>query len=232
MSTFRNLIGKSKSNNTNNFDDISVEILENHFKEKFSYDVENENEFISHARSDVLLKYNECLKCYDNFTFTEHMLKKYISMLKLGCAPGSDGITCEHLKYCIDTNVIIHLCQVFTVCFQYGVVPNSFYDGLLVPILKKPTLDPTIPKNDRPVTVSSIMSKLLELYVVDECSEYKFNDFQFGFIKGRGTSTAISLINDVTSYFDFKGSPLFMCTLDAEGMLTTEFLIPFCLKKL
>ena len=65
--------------------------------------------------------------------------------------------------------------------------------------------------------ISSILSKLPELYILEECDDYKLNDFQFGFIKGRRTSTDISLTNDVTSYFNFKGCPLFIFTLDAEG---------------
>jgi exonuclease III len=217
MAAFWNMIRRSKGNHTDNFDDISAEKLESHFKEKFSYDVNTENGFISEARSDVLNKYDSCLSCYENFVFTEHMTKKYISALKLGCAPGLDGITSEHLKFAMNTNVIVHLCKLFTVCFQSGVVPESFSNGLLVPILKKPTLDPTLPKNYRPITVSSIMSKIIELYIIDECSNYEFNDFQFGFIRGRGTATATNFANDVISYFDHKGSPLFICSLDAEG---------------
>ena len=65
--------------------------------------------------------------------------------------------------------------------------------------------------------ISSILSKLPELYILEECDDYKLNDFQFGFIKGRRTSTDISLTNDVTSYFNFKVCPLFILTLDAEG---------------
>ena len=91
------------------------------------------------------------------------MMRKYISVLKLSCAPGSDGITSEHLKYCTDTK--IHLCKIFTLCFQYGVVPYSFKDGILVPVLKKPTLAVTIANNYHPVIVSSILSMLLELYI-------------------------------------------------------------------
>ena len=217
IQTFWNMIRKSKGNNGNNFEDIPMERLECHFNEKFSYDKNIENEFICDARSEVASKYDNCLSCYADFTFTEYMLKKYIKALKLGTSPGSDGILSEHLKFALDTNILSHLCKVITICFQYSVVPKSFINGLLVPILKKPTLDPTLAKNYRPVTVSSIVSKILELYIIDECSDFKFNSYQFGFIKGRGTATATTFVNDVISYFDFKGSPLFICTLDAEG---------------
>ena len=149
------------------------------------------------------------------FTFTEHLMKKYIGKLKIGCSPGSDGVTAEHIKYAINSDIVIHLCRLFTVCFQYGVVPFSFTQGILVPLLKK--LDPTVPNNYRPVIVSNILSKIMELYILDECGGYTFNDSQFGFIQGRSTNDAISLAHDVASYCIFNGSPVFMCGLDAEG---------------
>ena len=55
------------------------------------------------------------------------------------------------------------------------------------------------------------------MFIVDECSGFEFSPFQFGFIKGRGTSSAIALAHDVSSYCVSKGSSVFMCRLDAEG---------------
>ena len=86
-----------------------------------------------------------------------------------------------------------------------------------MPILKKPTLDPSVAKHYRPVIVSNILSKIIELYIVDVASNFRFNDFQFSFIEGRGTSTAISLSHDVAAYCNSKGSSVFLCGLDAEG---------------
>ena len=34
------------------------------------------------------------------------------------------------------------------------------------------------------------------MYILDEVSDYTFNDFQFGFFKGRGTSTSTALAHD------------------------------------
>ena len=39
---------------------------------------------------------------------------------------------------------------------------------------------------------------------------------QFGFRSGRGTSFACNLLSDVTQYFHNSGSPVFVCSLDAE----------------
>ena len=65
--------------------------------------------------------------------------------------------------------------------------------------------------------VSNILSKIIKLYIVDVTSYFRLNDFHFGFIEGRGSSTAISLVHDVGAYCNSKGSSVFMCGLDAEG---------------
>ena len=52
------------------------------------------------------------------------------------------------------------------------------------------------------------------MFVVDECSESNFNDFQFGFIK---IGNKYHLANDISSYCNSQGSALFMCGLDEEG---------------
>ena len=76
--------------------------------------------------------------------------------LKLNCSAGSDGVTAEHLKYAAGTKLILHLCNLLSTCFNYGVVPESFNHGILVPILKKSTLQ--LP--------SIIIQLLYQLYLV------------------------------------------------------------------
>jgi len=88
---------------------------------------------------------------------------------------------------------------------------------LLVPLLKKPTLYPTLPQQYRPVTVSYTLSKLLELYILDVSGYHEFSDLQFGFVVGRGTNMATSLANYVITYCTKGGSPVYTCSLDAEG---------------
>ena len=70
------------------------------------------------------------------------MLKKYINLLKFGSSPGSDSVSTEHSSH---TSLVYHLCNIFTYCFRYGKVLTGGTRGLLVPILKKPSLDPSVP---------------------------------------------------------------------------------------
>ena len=57
----------------------------------------------------------------------------------------------------------------------------------------------------------------MEMFILEECNFHDFHDSQFGFVQGRGTNMAISLTHDVICYDVKRGSPIFACSLDAEG---------------
>ena len=60
--TFWNRIRKARSPGcNNNLTDISLNVLEQHFTEKFSHDVTNENEFVSQCRESVEEKPKNCI---------------------------------------------------------------------------------------------------------------------------------------------------------------------------
>ena len=96
-------------------------------------------------------------------------------------------------------------------------MPSSCRTGVLVPILKASDCDVAVPKNWRPVVISPTLSKLSEVYILDAVSEHDFDELQFGFVKGRRTDTATTLLRDVISYSTNRGSTVYTCSLDADG---------------
>ena len=106
------------------------------------------------------------------------------------------------MENAIGTSVTDQLSFMFSLCVKYGIVPASLGQGLLIPLLEKPSLDPSKPSNYRPVTISSTLSKLLEIsiHVLDSPRDYDHCDLQCGFVEGRSTVMAASLANDVFSY--------------------------------
>lgn len=92
-------------------------------------------------------------------------------------------------------------------------MPSTLTIGLIVPVIKKPSLDPNSPSSYRPITLSSTHAKLVELIMLPKDSA---SPSQFGFRTGRGTTHATSLLNDVIYYFKDGGSPVYICSLDAE----------------
>ena len=108
---------------------------------------------------------------------TSNRVRRLIKQPKLNASPAQDGITAEHLLYAMDSQIIDHLSFMLTLCIQFGVVPDNFRSGVLIPITKKVGYNTTQAKNRRPITVASTFSKLLELYVLEECSNYYFVTF-------------------------------------------------------
>ena len=144
---------------------------------------------------------------------TTHEVARLIHSLTKGKSPGSDNISTEHLIYG-QSQLISSVFQTFILkILSHGLVPESFTLGVIIPVLKKPALNPNISGNYRPITLSTTHAKFIELLMLpkdDNCSS------QFGFRDNRGTTFAAALSNDVTSYFRHRGSPVYTCSLEAE----------------
>ena len=86
--------------------------------------------------------------------------------------------------------------------------------GVIVPILKKPALNPSLPVNYRPITLSSVFTKLFELLILPKCVPLCNN--QFGFRANYGVSHGLSFLNDLMCFSADHRSNMFICSLDAE----------------
>jgi hypothetical protein len=153
----------------------------------------------------------------DNLFVSERRIIHLIKQLRTSCSPGVDGITAEHIKHAISTSLPLHRSALFTLCLRFCCLPKDFFTGLITSILKKNHLDPSKPENYRPITVSATLSKLLELYIIEESRTFEPHPAQFEFVNHRGTNTAISLAYDICNYCVGNGSPVYLCSLDAEG---------------
>ena len=213
-----NVIKQTKRNTKNtNKCTISHDVLENYFREKFD-DPKEKSDLVISATNVVKYKYEAISREVDDeFVFSEFKVKKFVRSLKCDTAAGVDDITGEHLKHALDTSLPLLIANMFTVCIRHGVIPDLFCQGMLTPILKKVNLDPLNPKNYRPITVSVVLSKILEQYMLEEWSQHKFNSAQFGFIEHRSTNMATVLAHDIGAYCNAAGSSVFYCSLDAEA---------------
>ena len=106
-----------------------------------------------------------------------------------------------------------HLLAIYNSMFNRTTVPSVLVTGIIIQILKKSTLDPNIVNNFRPITFGSTQGKLIEFLILPADMAH-LN--QFGFHKCRGTTMACNYLNDLSLYCKYKGSPLYICSLDAE----------------
>ena len=77
-----------------------------------------------------------------------------------------------------------------------GYVPQSFKVAVIKPFLKKPTLDPGVLANYRPISNLPFLSKILEKVVAKQLCDFLhnnslFEDFQSGFRVHHSTETAL-----------------------------------------
>ena len=147
-----------------------------------------------------------------NYITSENVLAA-IKNLKRGTSPGFDNITPEHFIYALSQELTNILANIYSIIIATSTIPEIFQKSIIIPILKKSTLDANTPTNYRPICLSSVHTKLVEHVIMPEDNVSKN---QFGFRKGRGTLFATSLLNDVASYSTAQGSSLYVCSLDAE----------------
>ena len=89
-------------------------------------------------------------------------------------------------------------------------VPADFEHAILKPLLKKPTLDKDILRNNRPVSNLPFVSKLVEKVVAKQISTYIDNNvlrvpFHSAYRRGHSTETALlSVKNDIAEALDRK----------------------------
>ena len=91
-----------------------------------------------------------------------------ILRLSRGKAPGPDGVTVEHFFYGRSSVMLKCLAQLLTICLSGGWVPSIFAKSTVVPLLKRSGLDPNVLENYRPISLTTVASKLLELILLDE----------------------------------------------------------------
>jgi exonuclease III len=216
---FWNLISASRINHNLTGNEVTIGALRDFYQEKFAVRRQAPGGLMKRAAAAVEERRRiiEETDVPSNSLITEAEMVRIVRSLKSGKSAGGDGILAEHLKHGASPKLHGLLCDLINCCIRSGTVPKTFTEGILIPILKKAHLDPSVPKNYRPITLSPTFSKILEKFLLLKCKGYRFSEAQFGFVEGVGTDIAATLYHDVVSHCNYRGSAVYTCSLDAEG---------------
>ena len=115
------------------------------------------------------------------------MIAQTIKKMKDNKSPGVDGIPPKVLKEIVE-QISTPLAKLFILSLEEGIVPSEWKEGNITPLFKKGSRNK--PENYIPVSLKSVVCKLLETLIRDHMVEFLvkhklINTFQHGFLKAR-----------------------------------------------
>jgi len=134
------------------------------------------------------------------------------------------GNFAEHILYdnfaehiCADASLCDYLSSLFNQCLMHGKIPQECMQTVTVPICKNKNGDISDTGNCWPVSLATIISKLLEHYILSCISPLSFTtDNQFSFKQKHGADMCIFLLKQTVSYYVKKDTLVFSAFLDAS----------------
>ena len=110
------------------------------------------------------------------------------------------------------------LAHVFNMSLQEGIVPLEWKEANIIPLFKKGSRNKSV--NYRPVSLTSVICKLLETIIRDHMIDFLvkhklINPSQHGFLKARSCLTNLFFFEEITKWVD-EGSPVDVIYLDFQ----------------
>ena len=188
--------GKVPKTTTDSLNNLNQDFVNVGLTERGS---EYDHTFINQKKDEVneLIKQMNCntddwKKQVDDYNITEEEILKEIQDYNK-TSPGPDEITIEFLKKTPKWSSIV-LKRVVTRSLKEGYVPCQLRNANVTPILKNPKKNRHIFKNYRPISVTSIVSRIIEKVIrrrILSKVEDKLPSYQYGGRQNMGTIEAL-----------------------------------------
>ncbi|XP_050557479.1 uncharacterized protein LOC126911962 [Spodoptera frugiperda] len=148
------------------------------------------------------------------YNVSAKQVRQIVSSMSRGKSPGHDGLSIEHFKY-----AGVHLPRVlamfYTLCLNHSYLPPDLMKTIIVPIVKNKTGDLSDKNNYRPISLATIVAKVLDSVLDSELDKHlNIHDAQFGFRAGLSTESAILSLKHTVQYYTKRNTPVYACFLD------------------
>jgi hypothetical protein len=158
----------------------------------------------------------ENIESDDQFRITPDDMYNAIKQLKAGKSAGLDGLMSEHLTNAApQLNVLLSL--VFNCMLTHGYLPSKLMDTCLVSVVKDKKGNLSDKDNYRPIALTNVISKVLELHILARYSSYFTSGCnQFGFKKNHSTDQCVFILKEVVDFYHLYSSPVYAAMLDSS----------------
>jgi hypothetical protein len=159
----------------------------------------------------------------EHFIITTEGVQKLLKRVNPAKAVGPDGIPNIVLKTCADT-IAPALTQIFQLSIDTGDLPNDWRNANIAPVYKKS--DRHAAENYRPVSLTSVSSKLLEHIICKQLLDHLerhniLTTLNHGFRSGYSCETQLAVtLHDLVTSFD-KGKQTDVIILDFSKAFDT-----------
>ena len=158
-----------------------------------------------------------------NFNINRERVLKAIKNLKINKSPGIDGIHPRVLKEIAEV-ISDPIALIYKKSLDESELPRQWKDAEITPIYKKEQRN--LPKNYRPVSLTSIICKILEKLIVEEIINHiKTNKLhceqQHGFTSNKSTVTNLLETLNVITEAQMHGIPVDILFLDYQKAFDT-----------
>ena len=122
----------------------------------------------------------------------------------------------KHFKYA-SHRLYVLMAIVLQSMMKHGFIPQQFMTTMLVPILKNKNGHIASKSNYRPIALTTVASKILEIILVDHVEDYIMTtENQFAYKKGHSTDLCIFTLKECIRYHTVCNTLMYVCFLDSK----------------
>ena len=201
----------------------SKQEIANAFKDHFmAHSKPNDESRVKELNEEFMMKYKELKNTHHldcnciSYSLSLSTVVDAIFSMKKGKSCDDDGLSAEHF-FNAPFSLFYRLQSLLNAMLCHGMVPLQFRYGTIIPIVKDQQGNLGDSDNYRGITMSPIISKILEHGLRIVFSDFlSTSKFQFGFKRNSSTSHAVFCLKETINFYCDRGSNVFCSFLDAS----------------